>query len=87
MEKLTGLYDLRIPLSNPAGIDRAELIARAIRDCFYRHEGNLDKKLMDKTIKAVGEHNPDYKAIWKDFKGTFSIVVKNGCYHNPYTLM
>jgi hypothetical protein len=84
METITRLYDLRIPFGSNVGT--AELIARAIRDCFYRHEGNLDKKLMDKTIKAVGKNHPLYKAVWKDFKKTFEIKANDGVYINPFIL-
>ena len=81
MEKLTGLYDLRIPFST---LDKGELIARAIRDCFVRNNGELNKELMDMTIEAVGKSNPQYKAVWKDFKKTFEIEVKDGVYINPF---
>ena len=82
MEKITGLYDLRIPLTSCLSLD--ETISRAIRDCFIRHNGSLDKLLMDKTIKAVGKRTPQYKVSWREFKKIFDVKVKNGLYVNPY---
>lgn len=80
--EIAGLYDLRLPFGS--GVSLNEGIARAIRDCFLRHDGKLNKSLMDETIKAVGKNNPAYKAVWKDFKETFEIKAKNGLYVNPF---
>lgn len=80
--EISGLYDLRIHFSSTLPI--SERIARAIRDCFNRHKGSLNKELLDKTIKTVGEKNPEYKKVWIDFKKTFDIKTKNGKYINPF---
>lgn len=79
--ELSGYYDLRIGMD---GVPRKERIMRAIRDCFFRNEGKLNKELMDKTIKAVGKNSPDYIKHWREFKKTFEIKTKNGEYINPY---
>lgn len=79
--EISGYYDLRIPLG---GVSLKDKIAVAIRDCFHRNKGKLDKGVMDKTIKAVGERTPQYKTVWKDFKKTFNIEEKEGNYVNPY---
>jgi len=81
--EISGLYDLRIGFSD--NVPRRERIMRAIRDCFNRNEGELDKELMDKTIEAVGKNNPDYIACWDDFKETFEIkITKENTYLNPF---
>ena len=80
--EIAGLYDLRLPFGS--GVSLNEGIARAIRDCFFRHDGKISKALMDETIKAVGKNNPAYKTVWKDFKETFEIKAKNGLYVNPF---
>lgn len=77
----SGYYDLRIPLGGGSLKDK---IAVAIRDCFHRNSGKLDKTIMDNTIKAVGKRTPQYKTEWKDFKKTFNIEVQEGKYVNPY---
>lgn len=82
--EIAGLYDLRIHFSST--LPASERIARAIRDCFLRHNGTLSKALMDETIKAVGQRTPEYKTVWKDFKKTFEIKTKDGKYINPYHL-
>ena len=82
MEKTTGLYDLRIPLGSRLSLD--EIISRAIRDCFIRHNGKLNKKLMDETIQAVGKRTPQYITTWKDFKENFEIIENKEFYVNPY---
>lgn len=81
--EIVGLYDLRIPFSS---LPIKEAIARAIRDCFLRHNGQLNKVIMDETIKAVGERTPEYKAVWKDYKKTFEIKIKAGKYINPFVI-
>ena len=78
----SSLYDLRIPFGSGLSLD--ETISRAIRDCFIRHNGSLDKLLMDKTIKAVGKNTPQYKISWREFKKSFEIKIKDGLYVNPY---
>lgn len=80
--EIQGLYDLRLPLG--AGVSMDEAIARAIRDCFNRHKGQLNKKVMDATIVALSKHTPDYKKVWTDFKKTFEVEVKDAKYINPY---
>jgi hypothetical protein len=80
--EIAGLYDLRIPFG--LGVSINEGISRAIRDCFYRHNGKLNKALLDATIKAVGKHTPEYKIAWKDFKETFEVKTKVGEYINPF---
>jgi len=80
--ELANLYDLRIPFSSE--ISGEERIARAIRDCFNRHNGKLNKALMDETIKVVGKNTPAYKKVWADFKKTFEIKTKVGEYVNPF---
>jgi hypothetical protein len=80
--EIAGLYDLRLPFSS--GVSLNEGIARAIRDCFFRHNGKLNKALMDETIKAVGKNTPAYKKVWADFKKTFEIKTKVGEYVNPF---
>ena len=80
--ELANLYDLRISFSSE--VSGEERIARAIRDCFFRHNGKINKALMDETIKAVGKNTPEYKAVWADFKKTFEIKTKSGSYINPF---
>lgn len=80
--EIAGLYDLRLPFGS--GVSINEGIARAIRDCFFRHDGKINKNLMDETIKAVGKNTPQYKSVWKDFKETFEIKAKGGLYINPF---
>jgi hypothetical protein len=80
--EIAGLYDLRLPFSS--NITLKEGIARAIRDCFFRHNGKINKALMDETIKAVGKNTPEYKAVWADFKKTFEIKTKSGSYINTF---
>ena len=80
--EIAGLYDLRIPFG--LGVSINEGISRAIRDCFFRHNGKLNKSLMDATIKAVGKHTPEYKIAWNDFIETFEIKTKVGDYINPF---
>lgn len=80
--EIAGLYDLRIPFG--LGVSINEGISRAIRDCFFRHNGKLNKSLMDETIKAVGKHTPGYKIAWNDFIETFEIKTKVGEYINPF---
>ena len=77
--EIAGLYDLRIPFGS--GLSLNEQISRTIRDCFLRHNGKLNKPLMDETIKAVA---PAYKKMWTDFKKTFEIKTKVGEYINPF---
>jgi hypothetical protein len=80
--EIAGLYDLRIPFGS--GLSLNEQISRAIRDCFFRHNGKLNKSLMDETIKAVGKNTPAYKKMWVDYKKTFEIKTKVGEYINPF---
>jgi len=80
--EIAGLYDLRLPFGS--GVSINEGISRAIRDCFLRHNGKLNKPLMDETIKAVGKNTPAYKKVWTDFKKTFEIKTKVGDYINPF---
>ena len=80
--EIAGLYDLRIPFG--LGVSINEGISRAIRDCFFRHNGKLNKSLMDETIKAVGKHTAEYKIAWNDFIETFEIKTKVGDYINPF---
>ena len=80
--EIAGLYDLRLPFGS--GVSLNEGISRAIRDCFFRHNGKLNKSLMDETIEAVGKHTPEYKMAWNDFKETFEIKTKVGEYVNPF---
>ena len=82
--EIAGLYDLRIPFG--LGVSINEGILRAIRDCFFRHNGKLNKSLMDETIKAVGKHTPEYKIAWNDFIETFEIKTKVGEYINPFQI-
>ena len=82
---ISGLYDLRIPFGS--GLSMNEAISRAIRDCFLRHNGKLNKKSMDETIKAVGKNTPEYKKAWKEFKATFEIKAKGGKYINPFHIV
>jgi len=82
--ELAGLYDLRISFGT--GLPYSESVARAIRDCFNRNKGKLDKKLMDKTIKALSKNHPKYTKVWKEFKKTFEIEVHNGQYVNPFCI-
>jgi len=82
MEKTTGLYDLRIPLGSRLSLD--EIISRAIRDCFIRHNGILNKNLMDETIQALGKRTPQYIATWESFKEIFEIKENKLFYLNPY---
>lgn len=82
--EIAGLYDLRIPFSSNLSLN--EGISRAIRDCFFRHNGKLNKSLMDATIKAVGKHTPEYKIAWNDFIETFEIKTKVGEYINPFQI-
>lgn len=79
--EISGYYDLRIGIT---GVPRKERIYRAIRDCFNRNEGKLDKEMMDKTVKAVGKNSPDYITCWREFKKTFEIKVKDKQYINPF---
>ncbi len=80
--ELANLYDLRISFSSE--VSGEERIARAIRDCFNRHNGKLKKALMDETITAVSKNTPMYKKVWADFKKTFEIKTKVGEYINPF---
>lgn len=82
--ELAKLYDLRVGFGT--GLSMNEAIARAIRDCFLRHDGKLSKALLDETIKAVGKNTPQYKTEWKDFKKTFEIQTKGGEYINPFCI-
>ncbi len=82
--EIAGLYDLRLPFGS--GVSLNECISRAIRDCFFRHNGKLNKSLMDETIKAVGKHTPEYKIAWNDFIETFEIKTKVGEYINPFQI-
>jgi hypothetical protein len=80
--EIAGLYDLRLPFGS--GVSINEGISRAIRDCFFRHNGKLNKALLDATIKAIGKHTPEYKIAWKDFKETFEVKTKVSEYINPF---
>ena len=82
--EISGYYDLRIGLGTR--LSSKEAIARAIRDCFLRNKGKLDKAMMDKTIKAVGKNTPQYITGWKDFKKTFEIKTKDEQYINPFQI-
>ena len=83
--EITGLYDLRLPFGS--GVSINEGISRAIRDCFLRHNGKLNKALLDATINAVAKHTPEYKTGWNDFIETFEIKTKVGEYINPFHIV
>ena len=81
--ELNGLYDLRVGLGNES---MDEKISRAIRDLFHRQNGELDKKVMDKTISALSKHTPHYAKAWKSYQETFEIKEENGKYVNPFSM-
>lgn len=83
-EDAHGVYDLRVPFGGGLGLDEA--ISRAIRDCFLRNDGIIDKKKMDETIKGFGKKTPQYKSTWKEFKETFSIQEVDENYINQYAI-
>jgi hypothetical protein len=80
--EISGMYDLRIRLGTRLGW--SEAISRAIRDCFLRNAGKLNKEVMDMTLKAVGKNNPKYKSVWREFKRIFEIRIVDGQYVNPF---
>ena len=81
--EINGLYDLRVGLGAET-LD--EKISRAIRDLFFRKNGELDKEIMDKTISALSKNTPAYKKVWDNYVTTFEIKEADGKYVNPFVL-
>lgn len=80
--EIKGLYDLRVRFGT--GLSMYDAAMTAIRDCFNRHKGQLNKKTMDETIDAISKNTPEYKKAWVNFQKTFEVNCKDGKYINPF---